>query len=160
MRRAREYVAGALVALAAFTAFDHGMKLDQAGLCARSDTVSCPRKLWWFARECETDSECAAVTGGELIGWSPPARLIGHGCDGATGDLRKNEEDEFPRCDSIEEADLAYWQLERDTANGNKYVDDFNLSLDDCAKAAMALAPTTKDEVLCAVQTRVMRKGT
>lgn len=31
-------------------------------------------------------------------------RLVGTGCDGATGPLYANEEDHFPRCDAIERA--------------------------------------------------------
>lgn len=35
----------------------------------------------------------------------PSQRLVGYGCDGSNGEpLYRNEEDEFPRCDSVEAA--------------------------------------------------------
>lgn len=33
----------------------------------------------------------------------PLYRLVGYGCDGVSGPLYAQEEDAFPRCDSIEE---------------------------------------------------------
>jgi hypothetical protein len=103
--RARKIVVGALAALTLFTAFDTGMRRDQARLCLMGDQLPCPTKLWWFQRSCETDSECYAVAGPWDKGTYPDEfALVGWGCEGA-GDkpLFRNEEDEFPRCDRIEE---------------------------------------------------------
>lgn len=48
MTRGRKIIAGALVALALFTTFDHAMRVDQRNLCMKSDSVECPDHLWWF----------------------------------------------------------------------------------------------------------------
>lgn len=94
MTRARNLVVGAFAALTLFTGFDHAMRVDQASMCARSDAVICPDKLWWFMPEAETDGELVALTGVHP--------LVGYGCEGATGPLYADEEDEFPRCEAIE----------------------------------------------------------
>ena len=60
---ARKVVVGALAALTLFTAFDTGMRRDQARLCQFDDATHCPTHLWWFDRPCETDGECEAVAG-------------------------------------------------------------------------------------------------
>lgn len=66
MSRAKRHIAGALVALAFFTAGDHMMRLDQARLCQIDDALECPARLWWLARDCETDGECALIAGDPL----------------------------------------------------------------------------------------------
>jgi hypothetical protein len=47
MNKRNKIIAGALCALALFTAFDHAMRTMQANECQR-DTIECPDKLWWF----------------------------------------------------------------------------------------------------------------
>ena len=59
----RNVIAGALVALAIFTAFDHGMRKMQLNGCRTDVDMQCPAKLWWFANEAITDSEVEALTG-------------------------------------------------------------------------------------------------
>lgn len=51
--------------------------------------------------QCTTDSECAAMFGGD--GSPVPApRLVGYGCEGAAGPIYAAEEDHFPACARIE----------------------------------------------------------
>ena len=101
--RARTIIAGALVALAAFTAFDHGMRKDQASMCMRSDEVTCPQTLWWFGGG-DAIAAVESPTGQRFAEPYPDEyHLVGWGCEGA-GDkpLFRNEEDEFPACKRIE----------------------------------------------------------
>ena len=60
--------------------------------------------------DCDTDSECTLVTGypahtGMLPNPPKYPRLVGHGCEGATGPIYAFEEDHFPECEIIREMD-------------------------------------------------------
>jgi hypothetical protein len=54
-----------------------------------------------LARQCATDSECAAMHGGSGDP-VPMPRLVAFGCDGAAGPLYAREESDLPRCDVVE----------------------------------------------------------
>jgi hypothetical protein len=43
----RKLILVGATALTLFTAFDHGMRLDQRAMCDR-DAAACPDSLWWF----------------------------------------------------------------------------------------------------------------
>lgn len=94
----RAILAGAIAALALFTAADHGLRKMQATECQLGDVMPCPDKLWWFVPAAETDGELEALFGVHPL----ERRLVGYGCDGYDTPIFRNEEDEFPLCDRIE----------------------------------------------------------
>ena len=60
--------------------------------------------------DCDSDMDCELATGypyETALGPNPPKypRLVGHGCQGASGPIYAFEEDHLPPCDVIEPMD-------------------------------------------------------
>lgn len=66
-----------------------------------------PAKMERLVFGCDTDAECAALPPCALKPGcdggpdTEPFRLVGYDCEGASGPLYRDEEDQFPRCGEI-----------------------------------------------------------
>lgn len=90
-----------------------------------------------MTRRAHTLAALALVAQCALLGYavSRPVptvpRLVGYGCNGASGTLYANAESDFPPCRQIERTSRR-WQGIVETRDGNRYVVEHDVSLDTC----------------------------